>query len=169
MRVGSRNHRHLTGTDFVRYVGGEMTTLQIALATVLLLAPAAPALAGQPSGLCPAGFQERFNVNEPGCTFCSAPTDCQVACLGPPACFCMVGDTACCAANPCCVNCPEPKPLRCSTSSCDCTPESCCFTVCPPNTPAPVSSAAGLAILTTVLVALGMGALRAVRRRRQAP
>ena len=143
-----------------------MTTLKIAIATVLLLALAAPAHAGPlPSGLCPAGFDEMFNVNEPGCTFCSAPNDCELNCLGPPQCFCSPGDRSCCEATPCCFNCPEPKPLSCETSTCSCTPESCCFTICP-ATPAPVNSAAGLAILTTVLVALGMGALRVARRRR---
>lgn len=138
--------------------------LKLALATVLLLAPAAPALAGQSHGLCPAGFDEMFNVNGPGCTLCSAPEDCELSCLGPPACFCAPGDADCCAANPCCENCPEPKPLMCSTSSCICAPESCCFTMCP-ATAAPVTSAAGLAILSTVLAALGMGVLRAARRR----
>ena len=143
-----------------------MMTLKIAIATVLLLALAAPAHAGQPSnGLCPAGFDAMFNVNGPGCTLCSASDDCEPSCLGPPACFCSPGDRSCCEANPCCFNCPDPKPLSCETSTCSCTPESCCFTVCP-ATPAPVNSAAGLAILTTVLVALGMGALGVARRRR---
>jgi hypothetical protein len=144
-----------------------MTHLKIALASILLLVLAAPAHAGPPApdnGICPAGFNEMFNVNGPGCTLCSAPTDCQLNCLGPPACFCSIGDTACCSDNPCCFNCPEPKPLSCSTSRCICNPESCCSTICPAA--APTNSAAGLAILTTVLVAFGMGALRAVRRRR---
>src|SRR4051794_26195993 len=119
-----------------------MTVIKLALATVLLLVFAAPVRAGQSSsGVCPAGFNEMFNVNQPGCTFCSAPADtgCRVACLGPPSCFCSPGDAACCAANPCCVNCPEPMPLRCETSSCICEPGSCCSTVCPPPAPAPTT------------------------------
>ena len=43
-----------------------MTVIKLALATVLLLVFAAPVRAGQSSsGVCPAGFNEMFNVNQP--------------------------------------------------------------------------------------------------------
>ncbi len=138
---------------------------RIATVAVVLLALGAPARAGaQSGGLCPPGDIATFNVNTPGCTLCAAPEECEVACLGPPACFCPAGDTACCNDNPCCFNCPEPKPLACSTISCQCTPESCCFLVCP--APAPASSATGLALLAVALVAFGASAVAVASRRR---
>jgi len=145
-----------------------LTVSRIAVATVLLLVLVASAQAQPPppSGLCPPGDSETFNVNKPGCTFCFAPTDCSVQCLGPPACFCEPGDSRCCADKPCCFNCPEPMPLRCETSTCVCEPGSCCSTVCPDPAPAPASSAGGLAVLATVLAAFGIGAVRVATRRR---
>ena len=142
-----------------------MRPITNAIATVVLLALAAPIYAGEsPSGLCPTGFNEMFNVNQPGCTFCYAPTDCNIECLGPPACFCSPGNTACCEANPCCDNCPEPMPLRCSTSSCSCAPDTCCSTVCPPIDPAPTNSKTGLVVLAAMLIAFGVRTL--ARRQR---
>lgn len=135
-------------------------------ALIALLAVVAPLGAHGQNGLCPPGYQEIFNVNEPGCTFCYGASECQIQCLGPPACFCEPGDAACCAATPCCANCPEPKPLECDTSRCGCTPESCCSTICPSTAPAPPSSGLGLGLLATALLVLGAGSVRlAVRRR----
>jgi hypothetical protein len=140
---------------------------KIVVAAMLISLLAASAQAGAPqSGLCPPGDREMFNVNQPGCTLCYAPTDCTLECLGPPSCFCTPGNTECCAANPCCENCPEPKPLRCETSTCACEPGSCCSTVCPNPAPAPVSSAAGLVVLAGILLAFGAGAIRIAARRR---
>jgi hypothetical protein len=144
-----------------------VTVLKLAVETVLLFVLVATAYAQpEPSGLCPPGDSEMFNVNGPGCTFCFAPTDCTPLCLGPPSCFCEPGDSRCCADNPCCFNCPEPMPLRCETSTCECEPGSCCSTVCPAPAPAPASSAGGLVALAAVLAAVGVGAVRVATRRR---
>ena len=161
----------MTGADSVGYTARMRkagTVLKIAVATVLLLVLVVTAHAGQPepSGLCPPGYGEMFNTNGLACTFCFAPTDCSVQCLGPPTCFCEPGDSACCAANPCCFNCADPKPLRCEISTCACEPGSCCSTVCPDPEPAPASSAGGLAVLAAVLAAFGIGAVRVRSRRR---
>ena len=144
-----------------------MMTAKIVAAAVLLLSLAAPASAGESSsGLCPDGFNEMFNAGEPGCTLCSAPTDCNMRCTDPGTCFCEEGGgSACCRDNPCCDNCPEPKPLRCTTKRCACSPESCCSIVCP-ATPAPASSSAGLIALAGTLLAFGIGAVRVASRRR---
>ncbi len=143
-----------------------MTQIKLVLAAILLLAPAAATrVLAQSGGLCPDGYNSQFNVNEPGCTLCSAPTDCAVQCISTT-CICAPNDAACCTNNPCCQNCPDPKPLRCSTVQCTCEPGSCCSTVCPSSAPAPVSSAPGLALLAAVLVALGTGAVRLAARRR---
>jgi hypothetical protein len=137
----------------------------LSLITVLVLVSSAHALqTNPPSGICPPGFIETFNVNTPGCTFCAAPTDCSVRCTGPSQCFCPPGDVPCCVDNPCCVNCPEPKPLHCSTRSCSCAPDTCCSTICPAG--APASSAVGLGMLAAVLGAPGYGAVQAKLRRR---
>lgn len=142
---------------------------KIATAAILLCLLAAAAHAGPaPSGLCPPGDAEAFNVNGPGCTLCYEPTGCQLSCIGPPQCFCPPGDSACCFDNPCCQGCPDPKPLRCETSTCDCAPETCCSTVCPAPAPAPTSSAFGLAGLAAVLLAIGAGAVRIASGRRSA-
>src|SRR5262245_15581652 len=135
--------------------GGNMRTVQIVL-TVVLFALTAPMVRGQDrSGLCPPGFNEMFNVNGPGCTFCYAPSNCEIACLGPPTCVCKPGDSACCEATPCCFNCPDFDSLACNTSSCECEPGSCCSTVCSVR-PAPAASVGGIALLAAVLAVLGI-------------
>lgn len=140
---------------------------KIVVVVACLLAFAAPTRAGQPpSGLCPDGFSETFNINGPGCTFCFAPTDCDIACLPPAACFCPPGDTACCENNRCCDGCAEPKPLECLTGSCSCEPGSCCSTVCPSATRAPAASAGGIGMLVAVLAGLGMATVGLRNRRR---
>ena len=137
----------------------------LSLVTVLVLASSLNALPTTPSGICPPGFNETFNVNTPGCTFCAAPVDCAVGCVGPPGCFCAPGDLECCAnVSPCCQNCPDPKPLHCSTIGCQCTPSTCCSTICPAS--APTSSGAGLGMLAAVLGALGYGVVQGKLRRR---
>jgi hypothetical protein len=46
---------------------------KIVAAAVLVLALSVPANAGQPpSDVCPEGFLEIFNANQPGCSFCAA-------------------------------------------------------------------------------------------------
>lgn len=134
-----------------------MMGVKIVLAMALLVGLSSPMHAGkEPSGLCPDGFNEIFNINEPGCTFCYAPTDCQPLCLAPPACFCPPGDRECCLNNPCCEGCPGAKPFECLTGSCTCAPDTCCSTVCPPHAPAPTASSAGIGVLVAVLAGLGM-------------
>lgn len=147
-----------------------MRALTIAVVSGVLLALIAPLAVAQDGGggspLCPPGYHSEFNVNQPGCTFCFAPSDCEAHCVGPPSFFCPPGDSACCAATPCAFNCPQFDSLQCNTSTCDCTPETCCSTVCPSEAPAPTVSALGLVILTAFLVALGTTTVYARSRRR---
>jgi hypothetical protein len=139
---------------------------KLAIMTVLSCLLGAAAYAGQPpSGICPAGYSATFNVNQPGCTLCAAPTECAVQCLGPPACACPPGDKACCDATPCCFNCPGEGSTACNVSTCECEPEGCCSLVCPAAI-APASSTAGLGVLAAVLLAFGAGAVRIATRRR---
>src|SRR5262245_7031448 len=135
-----------------------MRALTIAVVSAVLVGLLAPLAVAQPGGspLCPAGYNSMFNTNGVACTFCSAPTDCHVECLGPPVSFCPPNDPTCCAATPCAFNCPLFDTLQCNVSSCICEPGSCCSTVCPDPAPAPAASGLGMVILTTVLVAFGM-------------
>lgn len=147
-----------------------MRALTIAVVSAVLFALIAPLAVAQDgdggSPLCPPGYHSEFNVNQPGCTFCWAPSDCEPECVGPPQSFCPPGNSACCAADPCAVNCPEHDSLRCNVSRCTCSPVTCCSTVCPPEAPAPTMSALGLVILAAVLVALGTTTVYARSRRR---
>ncbi|MDX2169437.1 MAG: hypothetical protein SF182_20375 [Deltaproteobacteria bacterium] len=131
---------------------------------LVLTAPLARAQGGSP--LCPPGYNSAYNVNQPGCTFCFAPSDCTPQCLGPPQSFCPPGDSACCAGTPCAVNCPQHDTRDCNVSTCTCAPDTCCSTVCPAETPAPAASAFGVVVLAAVLVALGTTTVYARARRR---
>jgi hypothetical protein len=144
-----------------------MRALATAVVTAVLLVLGVSLAVGQGSSpLCPPGYHSEFNVNQPGCTFCFAPTDCAPHCLGPPQSFCPPGDDACCTATPCSLNCPQHDSLQCNVSTCDCSPDTCCSTVCPAASPAPAASPLGYIILTMVLVAFGMATVYAKTRRR---
>jgi hypothetical protein len=152
--------------DMQLRVGGTMRALRIAALSGMLLALIASLALGQDgSRLCPPGWNSEFNVNEVGCTFCFAPTDCAPACIGPPQSFCPPDDSACCAGTPCAVNCPLHDSLQCNVSQCTCSPDTCCSTVCPPVTPAPPVSGLGFVVLAAVLVALGTATVYARSRR----
>ena len=139
----------------------------VAVLIVLVLAAAASA---QDGVSCPAGWTQTFNVNSPGCTFCADPNqnECQVSCLGPPACLCPEGELEeCCANSPCCENCPNSDALECNVSSCQCEPDTCCRTVCPVPFAAPAIGTPTSLPFAGAAVLLALGGLWQIARRRR--
>ena len=144
----------------------------VAVLIVLVLAAAASA---QDGVSCPAGWTQTFNVNGPGCTFCFDPNEneCQVACLGPPACLCPDTEPGeleeCCANSPCCENCPNSDALECNVYTCGCEPDtdSCCTTICPPPHAAPALGAPTSFPFVGAAALLALAGLWQIARRRR--
>lgn len=119
--------------------------------------PTSTPTAGAP--LCdPVAYDEFFNVNGAGCTFCQLrnTTSCAVQCLPPAACACGDGPekAQCCAANPCCQGCNEAGSLRCTFPSCSCNRPGCCETKC---ACAGDCSGDGMVTVDELITAVGIG------------